>query len=53
VVVLLGVGNLVLHRAQHPMPVTLWTWLAIVAGAVTVLFTISRVVPVARRPHRE
>jgi hypothetical protein len=53
VVVLLGVGNLVLHRVQHPAPVTLWTWLAIVADGVAVLFTISWAVPVARLPHRE
>ena len=52
-VVLVGVGNLVLHRAQHPIPVTIWTWLAIVSGAVFVLFTISRLLPVAYQPHRE
>lgn len=52
-VVLIGVGNLVLHQAAHGMPVILWTWLAAVAGAATVLFTISWLLPVAVRPHRE
>jgi hypothetical protein len=52
-VVLIGVANLVLHRAQRPVPVTLWTWLAIVAGTATVLFTISRLLPIVRQPHRE
>lgn len=51
-VVLVGVGNLVLHQAQRP-PVVLWTWLAILAGTVTILLTISRLLPVARQPHRE
>jgi hypothetical protein len=51
--VLVGVGNLVLHRVQHPVPVTLWTCLAIVTAAVAILFTISWLVPVARQPHRE
>jgi hypothetical protein len=40
VVVLLGVGNLVLHRTGHAVPVALWTGLAIAACAVFVLFTI-------------
>jgi hypothetical protein len=52
-VVLVGVGNLVLHSAQHPVPVTLWTWLAIVADAITILFTISWRLPIARSPRRE
>ena len=30
--VLIGVGNLVLHNAGHPVPVTLWTAQAIVAS---------------------
>ena len=51
--VLVGVGYLVLHHVQHPVPVTVWTWLAIVSGAVAILFTISWLLPVARRPHRE
>lgn len=53
VVVLIGVGNLVLHQTAHGLPVTLWTWLAVVAGAATLLFTISWLLPVAVRPHRE
>jgi hypothetical protein len=52
-VVLVGVGNLTLHSPQHPIPVTTWTWLAVVAGAVFVLFTISWLMPVAYHPHRE
>jgi hypothetical protein len=46
-VVLTAVGNLVLHLSKHPMPVGLWTWLALVAAAVTVLMTVSRIFPVA------
>jgi hypothetical protein len=52
-VVLIGVGNLVLHNPRHPVPVVLWTWLAIVAWASTGLFTLSWLLPVALRPHRE
>ena len=52
-VVLIGVGNLVLHRAGHAVPVTLWTGLAIAACAVFVLFSISWLAPVARPPRRE
>lgn len=52
-VVLVGVGNLVLHNPRHPVPVGLWTWLAIVAWAATGLFTLSWLLPVALRPHRE
>jgi hypothetical protein len=52
-VVLVAVGNLVLHSSQHPIPVTIWTWLAIVACAVLVLFTISWLLPVAYQPHGE
>jgi hypothetical protein len=52
-VVLIGVGNLVLHNPQHAVPVSLWTWLTIVAWAATGLFTLSWLLPVALRPHRE
>ena len=52
-VVLVGVGNLTLHSPLHPIPVTIWTWLAIVACAVFVLFSISWLMPVAYHPHRE
>ncbi len=51
-VVLVAVGNLVLHQAAHRMPIDLWTWLAAVAGGATVLFTVSWLLPVAWRPHR-
>jgi hypothetical protein len=47
------VGNLVLHSPQHPVPVSLWTWLMIVAWAAAGLFTLSWLLPVALRPHRE
>jgi hypothetical protein len=50
-VVLVGVGNLVLHNAAHPLPVVLWTWLMIVAWATTILFTLSWLLPVALQPH--
>jgi len=52
-VVLIGVGNLVLHNPQHAVPVSLWNWLMIVAWAATGLFTLSWLLPVALRPHRE
>jgi hypothetical protein len=52
-VVLIGVGNLVLHNPQHAVPVSLWTWLMIVACVATGLFTLSWLLPVALRPHRE
>ena len=52
-VILVGVGDLVLHQAGHPMPVMLWTVLAVVAAVVTVLMTVSRLFPIARSPHRE
>lgn len=52
-VVLIGVGNLVLHNPRHPVPVNLWTWLMIVAWAATGLFTLSWLLPVAFRPRRE
>jgi hypothetical protein len=52
-VVLVGVGNLVLHRAGRPPPTTLWTGLALVSGIVAILFTISWLAPVARPPRRE
>jgi hypothetical protein len=51
-VVLMGVGNLVLHRSPHA-PVRLWTGLAVAAAIITILFTISWQAPVARQPHRE
>jgi hypothetical protein len=51
--VLIGVGNLVLHNARHPVPVTLWTFLAIIAGTAAILFTASWLLPIALRPHRE
>lgn len=51
--VLFGVGDLVLHNARHPVPVTLWTWLAVIAAAAAILFTVSWLLPVALRPHRE
>lgn len=50
-VILIGVGNLVLHQPEHRMPAELWTWLALVAGAATVLFTVSWLLPVAWRSH--
>lgn len=53
IVILIGVGDLVLHQAGHPMPVRLWTVLAVVTGVVTVLMTMSRLFPIARTPHRE
>jgi hypothetical protein len=65
VVVLLASGHLILHRppqmhhASHghqappPMPVTFWTGLAIAAGVVAILFTMSRLLPVALQPRRE
>src|SRR5580658_2516404 len=49
-VVLIGIGNLVLHSARHPVPVTLWTCLAIAAGAGSILFTVSWLLPIALRP---
>ena len=52
-IVLTGVGNLVLHSARHPVPVSLWTFLAVVAGTATILFTISWLLPIALRPRRE
>lgn len=52
-VVLIGVGNLVLHNPRHPVPVGLWTWLMIVAWAAAGLFTLSWLLPVALRPRRE
>jgi hypothetical protein len=52
-VILIGVGDLVLHQSGHPMPVRLWTVLAVVAAAVTALMTVSRLFPIARPPHRE
>ncbi|HWF82886.1 MAG TPA: hypothetical protein VN695_20095 [Streptosporangiaceae bacterium] len=52
-VVLVGVGNLVLHNPRHAVPTTLWTWLTIVAGAAAGLFTLSWLLPIALRPHRE
>jgi hypothetical protein len=52
-VVLVGVGNLVLHNPGHPVPVRLWTWLTAVAVTTTILFTVSWLLPVALRPHRE
>lgn len=52
-VVLIGVGNLVLHNPRHAVPVHLWTWLTIVAWAATGLFSLSWLLPVALRPHRE
>jgi hypothetical protein len=52
-IVLLGTGFLVLHRAKHPVPVTVWTWLTIAAGAVAFLFTLSWLLPVARPPRGE
>jgi hypothetical protein len=52
-VVLVGVGNLVLHNPTHAVPVVLWTWLMVVAWATTALFTLSWLLPVALRPHRE
>ena len=52
-VVLVGVGDLVLHQAGHPTPVRLWTVLAVVAAVVTGLMTVSRLFPIARPPHRE
>jgi hypothetical protein len=53
IVILIAVGDLVLHQAGHPMPVKLWTVLSIVAAVVTGLMTISRLFPIARPPHRE
>ncbi len=53
IVILIGVGDLVLHQAGHPTPVRLWTILAVVAAVVMVLMTVSRVFPIARPPHRE
>lgn len=65
VVILLASGHLILHRPPHtpqvsqghpapiPMPLTFWTWLAIAAGIVAILFTISRLLPVALRSRRE
>jgi hypothetical protein len=53
IVILIGVGDLVLHQAGHPTPVRLWTVLAAVAGVVTVLMTLSRLFPIAWPPHRE
>jgi hypothetical protein len=50
-VVLVSVGYLTLH--QHPIPLTVWTWLARVACAVFVLFTVSWLVPMARPSRRE
>jgi hypothetical protein len=50
-VVLVGVGNLVLH--QHPIPATVWTVLMIVACTVFALFSISLLTPVALPPRRE
>ncbi len=49
-VVLIGVGDLVLHQPSHRMPTELWTALAIVAGAATILFTVSWLFPIAHRP---
>jgi hypothetical protein len=53
IVILVGVGDLVLHQAGHPAPVTLWTVLAVASAVVMGLMTISRVFPIARPPHRE
>jgi hypothetical protein len=53
VVILIGVGDLVLHQTGHPVPVRLWTVLAVVAAVVTGLMTVSRLFPIARPPHRE
>ncbi len=52
-VVLLGVGNLVLHNTRHRAPFALWTGLAVLACLATTLFTVSWLAPVALRPHRE
>jgi hypothetical protein len=51
--VLFGVGDLVLHNTRHPVPAALWTWLAVIAAVAAILFTVSWLLPVARRPHRE
>ena len=45
-VVLIGVGNLVLHDPRHAVPVHLWTWLMVVAWAATGLFSLSWLLPV-------
>jgi hypothetical protein len=53
IVILVGVGDLVLHQAGQRAPVTLWTVLAVATAVVMGLMTISRVFPIARPPHRE
>lgn len=53
VVVLVAVGNLVLHLSKNPIPWALWTGLSIVSGTAAIMLSISRLLPVARRPHGE
>jgi hypothetical protein len=52
-VVLMAVGNLVLHLSTDPIPRALWTGLSIVAGIAAIILSISRLLPVARRPYGE
>jgi hypothetical protein len=51
--VLVGVGNLILHLPQRPVPAGLWTTLTSIAVAIAALFTVSWLAPVARLPRRE
>lgn len=50
--VLVGVGDLVLHQAGGPLPVTVWTVLTVVTAVAAALLTASRLLPVDLRPHR-
>ena len=45
IVILIGVGDLVLHQPGHPTPVTLWTVLAVLAAVVMGLMTDIEGVP--------
>ncbi len=51
--ILIAVGNLVLHQSSDPMPKLLWTGLSAISLLVGIILTVSRFLPVARRPHLE
>jgi hypothetical protein len=49
--VLIGTGDLVLHRTTHPLPTALWSALAWTSAVIAVLIGVSWVAPVMR-PRR-
>ena len=52
-VILIAVGNLVLHQSHDPMPTVLWTCLSASSLVAGIMMTVSWFLPVARRPHLE